>query len=263
MNVQGYQSKGGHHAVAFSYTPAAGEEPGSSFPCMGTEFSSGVDGGAAAGGGLAGMGTFLGGVGGEGGGKPSSSLPEGVAFRLKAGSGIMLNVHYLNTTETAFDGDAVVDFQFADPDPTRKIASLFINLNVGFELAPSAPTTSTIDCVAGSDVQILMMSNHMHDYGTSATTSLIPAGSTDVQILHEDKTWTFDMQFNPNYTKWPVDAPLVIHSGDTLRTTCNWDNSTDSPVKFPREMCLGVGFALTSGDKPSAPVCVMGNWLAP
>jgi len=51
-------------------------------------------------------GTFLGGIGGEG--AAGQELPEGVAFRLKAGHGVMLNVHYINTGTEPIDGDAVV-----------------------------------------------------------------------------------------------------------------------------------------------------------
>lgn len=260
LDVQGYQSAFGHHAVAFTYTPGNGEQPGSNLPCMGTEFSSGADAGGASGGSA---GSFLGAAGGADGRKSATALPDGVAFRLNRGQGVMLNVHYLNTGAQTVDGDAVVDMKFADVDPTRKIAAMFINLNGGFELPPETPTTSTIDCVAKSDVQIIMMANHMHEFGTSVSTSVERAGTGSVETLHEDPAWSYDMQFNPVYSRWPVDAPLVIHAGDTVRTTCNWNNTTTSSMKFPREMCLGVGFALTTGANPTAPVCFEGTWMQP
>lgn len=261
VQVTGYQSAYGHHAVAFTYTPGENDVLGVSFPCMGTEFNVGgsADAGSPAGGS---QGSFLGGIGGpEGNGRPSSALPEGVAFRLKKGSGVMLNVHYINTGFTDIDGEAVVDLELAPPDPSRKIASLFVNLNMGFEVAPLAQSSSTIECVAESELQIIMMSNHMHELGTSASTELVRAGGSPTEMLHEDPTWSFDMQFNPNYTHWPATAPLTIHPGDTIRTTCNWTNPGAEAVQFPREMCLGVGFALTSGDNPTAPVCAQGTWI--
>jgi hypothetical protein len=258
IDVQGYQSETGHHAVAFTYTPASGEEPGSNLPCMGTEFNSGADAGAASNGS---QGSFLGAAGAPDGTKSAGSLPPGVAFRMNKGQGVMLNVHYLNTTDQTVDGNAVVDLKFADVDPTRKIAALFVNLNTVFNLSPSSPATSTVDCVAQSDVQIIMLTNHMHEYGTHVSTELQRAGADGFETLHEDPTWTYDMQFNPEYTRWPVETPLVIHAGDTLRTTCNWNNTTSGALVFPREMCLGVGFALTSGDHPAAPACANGTWF--
>jgi hypothetical protein len=258
LDVGGYQSDFGHHAVAFTYTPAAGEQPGSNLPCMGTEFNMDPNATATA---TGSQGSFLGAVGGAGtDGKSATALPDGVAFRLNAGQGVMLNVHYLNTGDQVIDGDAVVDLKFADTDPTRKIAAMFININMGFQLPPNGPTTSTIDCVAQSDVQFIMMTNHMHEYGTSVTTEVRLAGATTFDIVHEDPVWTYDMQFNPNYSRFAVDTPFVLHTGDTLRTTCNWDNTTTNALQFPREMCLGVGFALTTGSNPTVPVCANGHW---
>ena len=40
---------------------------------------------------------------------------------------------------------------------------------------------------------------------------------------------------------------------ETIRTSCTWDNTTSSDIKFPREMCFGVGFALATGTNPTAP----------
>jgi hypothetical protein len=263
LKVSGVQSKFGHHAVAFTYTPQAGEEPGSSFPCMGTEFSAGGDplAGSTTGGGLASMGAYLGGVGGEGAGEPSSALPDGVAFRLQKGQGIMLNVHYLNTGDETIDGNAVVDVKMAEAESSRTLASMFVNLNLDFEVMPSTQTTSTIDCVAKSDIKLIMMSNHMHEFGDSATSQVIHADGS-VDELHHDATWTFDMQFNPVYSRWTVEDPYVVKAGDTVRTTCNWTNSTPNDMKFPREMCLGVGFALATGENPTAPLCANGIWVA-
>ena len=174
----------------------------------------------------------------------------------------MFNVHFINTGQTVVDGDAVLDFKFADVDPNRKIAAMFLNLNFGFNLAPETRTDSSVECTAKSDVSLIMMSNHMHEYGISATTELTRA-SGGVETLHDDPDWNFDMQFNPVYSKWSPDSPLVVHAGDVIRTRCSWMNDTANSVTFPREMCIGVGFALADGAKPVVPVCLNGSWFAP
>jgi hypothetical protein len=225
LDVGGYQSGFGHHAVAFSYPDDGTQELGTSVQCMGTEFNvdvpnSGAPSGSGSGANLGG--TFLGGIGGEGG--ENQNLPEGVAFRLKKGNGIMLNVHYLNTGTTPIDGDAVVDVKFAEVDPSRKIAAMFLNLNFGFSLPPASRIDSSIDCVAKSDVQLLMLANHMHEYGTSVKTEVVRADTGAVEVLKDDPEWTYEMQFNVEYSRWPV------------------------------------RFALASGDNPTAPACFQGNW---
>jgi hypothetical protein len=256
VDVTGAQSKLGHHAIAFAYTGDGTQEVGTVVPCMGTEFSMGEGDQANA---SLSIGGFLGGAGSNG--KSGVKLPEGVAFRLKKGEGIMLNAHYLNTTVETYDGDSVVDVKFADVDPNRNIAAMFVNVNLGFTLAPAARSTSHVDCVAGADFNMLMMTNHMHDFGSSATSEVLRVEGSATEMMHEDPTWTYEMQFNANYSTWSVAKPFVIHKGDTVRTTCNWNNERAEAVTFPREMCVGVGFVLAKGDNPHAPACINGQWL--
>ena len=106
-----------------------------------------------------------------------------------------------------------------------------------------------------------MMSNHMHEYGISATTEVVRADTGAVEVLRHDPTWEYEMQFNPLYQMWSAENPFVLRVGDTLRTSCTWHNSTEQAIAFPREMCIGAGFALASGDNPTAPVCFQGNWV--
>jgi hypothetical protein len=265
VDVRGAQSKFGHHAVAFSYTGTGSEELGKSVPCSGTEFTAGAAGGssaAASGGGLMGMGGYLGSVGGDSL-APSMKLPEGVAFRLKKGDGVLLNLHYINTGEEPIDGDAVLDLKFEEADPDRMIAALFVAINARFMLTPSVQTDSSIDCAVKSDVDIIMMANHMHEYGISASTQVLRADTGAMELLREDAAWTYDMQFNPTYTRWEVTSPFTLHAGDAIRTSCSWMNSSDASISFPREMCISAGFALAHGDNPKAPgACFNGAWIA-
>jgi len=260
MDVTGLQSAWGHHAIAFAYNDDGTQELDKSVPCMGSEFNSGegLDPSAASTESLN-VGSFLGGIAGKGG--RSVPLPEGVAFRLKKGQGIMMNVHYINTGTKTVDADSVIDVKFAEPDPKRIIAAMFVNVDLDINVQPDARGDSTVECKAGSDVQLLMMTNHMHEFGTSATTEIFRGGSGSPEMVHEDPTWTYEMQFNADYSRWTPEAPFLIHAGDTLRTTCHWANTRTDTLTFPREMCVGVGFALATGENPHAPGCIAGSWM--
>lgn len=257
LEVQGSQSKFGHHAVAFSYVPSDGDQVGTEIKCMtgSNEFTTGTTAGGAA----LSAGGYLGGVG------PSATqvaaLPDGVAFRLKKGQGVMLNLHYINTSDQPIDGNAYIDLKIADADPARLIAAIFINFNGSFSLPPNAQTDSTQDCVAKSDVNIIMMSDHMHEWGSHGSTEVVRADTGAVEMLREDPTWTADMVNAPTFSRWTTDSPFVLHAGDTLRTNCSWNNTTTDTIAFPREMCVSAGFALASGDNPKAPACLNGNWV--
>ena len=241
LDVQGYQSHYGHHAVAYAST--ANTPVGSTGPCSEEDAVA--------------QGTFLGGVGGEGGG--GVKLPEGVAFRLPKGSSILLNTHFLNTGAKPIEGRSVLDFKFAEVTPTRKVASLFSNVNMGFKIAAQATARATADCTLPRDIDFLIFHNHMHDFGTHAITNVVRKQNPAPELVHRDDTWTYEMQFRAVVTDWPLDHPFRVAAGDTLHTECNWANTTGETLTFPREMCVGVGYFLSEGS--SAPVCIDGQWI--
>jgi hypothetical protein len=241
LDAQGYQSAFGHHAVAFAST--ADVAVGSSGPCTEKENLSG---------------SYLGGVGGEGGG--GVALPEGVAFRLLKGNSILLNVHFLNTGKTAVDGQSVVDFKFAEVAPGRKVASLFANGNTKFKVGPNAKVQATAECPIGREIDFILFTNHMHDYGASAVTRLLRASAFEMELVHDDPAWTYEMQFKANYSQWSVEKPLHLVPGDKLVTDCTWMNDSGESVGFPREMCFGIGYFLTDGNGPT-PTCADGRWF--
>ena len=239
LDVGGHQSLGGHHAVAYASTNSAAEF-GTSTPCGDVDNIT--------------QGAFLGGIGGEAGG--GVKLPPGVAFRLRKGSSIMLNTHFINPTDREIDGYSVVDFKFAEVSEERTIAAMFVNGSGTFQLAPHADTDTTATCAMTSEMKFILFTNHMHEHGASAITEILRKDGS-VELAHEDPSWTYEMQFKAVYSKWPLDEPLRVMPGDTIRTRCTWRNDTDQEVGFPREMCFGVGFFLSDGK--SAPVCLDGS----
>lgn len=239
LKVDGYQSKFGHHVVAFATTVKA--PLGTSRLCQGDDNLAT---------------TFLGAIGGETG--AGNVLPDGVAFRLAKGNAIMLNTHFLNTGEKTIDGSAVLDIKFAEVDPNRQVAGFFINIDMGFTLPPNATTQADTECTFGRDIQFFSFANHMHDYGKDALTDVTRTTGA-VETIRDDPAWSYEMQFNANYTKWNLDSPYVIAKGDKLHTHCEWRNTSASDVTFPREMCIGVGFYLADGGP--APTCFNGMWL--
>lgn len=241
LDVQGFQSAFGHHAVAYAST--SNSPVGSSGPCTDEETVQ--------------QGSFLGSVGGEGTG--GVKLPDGVAFRLPKGSSILLNVHFLNTSAMSAVGHSILDFKFAEVSPARKIASLFANGNLGFTIPANSTGHASADCTLPRDIEFILFSNHMHDHGTSALTHIARGHGGSVEGVHVDPSWTYEMQFKAEFAQWPLDRPLRIAAGDILHTECNWANATAEAIAFPREMCIGFGYFLSDGR--SSPVCMDGHWI--
>lgn len=238
LEVGGYQSAFGHHAVAYATT--AGKPVGTSGPCGADETMSGG---------------FLGGIGGEG--TTGVVLPDNVGFRLGTGKGILLNTHFINTGTETVDGHIVLDVKFADVDPARMIASLLTNATLSISVPAGSSATADAVCTVPRPFDFVMFGNHMHDHGTSVVSTVLRADGSSA-IIHEDQTWTRDMQFNAPLGQWPSTAPFHVASGETIRTHCTWENPTADALAFPSEMCIGFGFFLS--DVSTSPVCIDGTW---
>jgi hypothetical protein len=224
LSVEGYQSKFGHHSIAYATTA---EVPlGTSRPCQEADLMSGA---------------FLGGIGGEAG--TDIGLPDGVAFRLPKGNGILLNTHFLNVSTETVTGHTVLDILFSEVDESRRVANMFVNITFNFQIGARAEAQALAERTMTNDMDFIMFTNHMHDYGARAITELTRADGSVMQV-HEDPSWNYEMQFNANYSRWDVAQPLRMNKGDVLRTRCEWANPTDAALAFPREMCVGVGFYL-------------------
>jgi hypothetical protein len=224
LAVEGYQSTFGHHSIAYATT--ADLPVGTTRPCQEADMMSGA---------------FLGGIGGEAG--TDIGLPDGVAFRLPKGNGILLNTHFLNVSNETITGDTVLDIKFSEVDLNRRVANMFVNITFNFEVGARGRGEALAERTMGDDLEFIMFTNHMHDYGARAITELTRADGS-VELVHEDPSWTYEMQFNANYSRWDLAQPLRMNKGDVIRTRCEWENPTDAALAFPREMCVGVGFYL-------------------
>lgn len=228
VEVNGVQSMGGHHALVYATT--MGEAPGT------TRLWKEEDQLSA---------RLMGGIGGEGG--ANVSLPAGIVFRVRKGSYILIQTHYLNAGDKPIVGRTVIDLLLTPSDPAHRVASMMSNATLAVNLAPHQETGMDVYCNVQKDLQFLMISNHMHDWGTSSLTEFTdPQGAT--HMLKNDVTWSGDLALNPVWTKFPVDAPGVVPKGSMLHTHCTWNNGTDAAIKFPKEMCVFFGFVLNEND---------------
>ncbi|MCZ6767178.1 MAG: hypothetical protein O7D32_09640, partial [bacterium] len=71
------------------------------------------------------------------------TFPTGVAMRLPADSGLDLNSHFVNRSNTPFDGEVVVNLHTVPLEQVQRVAEpLFLNHNT-FELPPKQVTTES------------------------------------------------------------------------------------------------------------------------
>jgi hypothetical protein len=231
LAVRGAQSKLGHHVVLYATMDA--EAVGTTRPCTSAD--------------MAEM-RFLGFVAGEAGPSSAGVLPDGVVVRVPAGMALLANVHFVNASRAPIDGQAAIDVRLADADPSRTTAGFFVNTTLKLDVKPMQRATSDVVCKAPRDLPMLLMANHMHGAGTSASTEVIHAdGSSDALVV--DPAWSTEQEFDPAWTRWPLASPFLIRAGETVHTRCTWENATGTELEFPDEMCAGLGFFLGDGSQ--------------
>jgi hypothetical protein len=237
MDVQGGQTKGGHHA---SLTASSAIEPvGTVRPqVIADQFSA----------------TLLGAVGGEGQGGGAFSKPDNYAFRVNKGEGLYLQTHYINTSTDPLRVRSYVDVKFAKPSSDHVVLSMLAVGTVKNQLAPASETTMTLDCITQQDLSLVMFTNHMHEYGKAVRTEAVLADGS-VSVIKDDPVWKTEWVANSNYT-YRFQDPVTIPKGSNLRTQCTWQNTTARELAFPDEMCAFVAF-LPGGD---AITCLDGVW---
>ena len=123
----------------------------------------------------------------------------------------------------------------------RKVCT-FVALDyccLNFELPPASVTSIVGDCKPTREMTILGGMPHMHELGREFDQVVIRADGTEVPFIHL-AGWSFEAQLI-------YDTPLVLRPGDTLRTTCVFDNPHEETVRSgPRttdEMCFNFLYA--------------------
>lgn len=182
--------------------------------------------------------------------------PGGGAIEFPAGVGaevpapddwLILQAHYWNATALtdAFDGSGLTACTTTDPmESTAAIIKLGTS---GFRIPARTndyPVVSDCDVPTGiDDITVVGAAPHMHQIGQRIDTTIFRGGAMDrPDDLITVDPWDFNTQGFLSF-----DEPVVIRGGDLLRTTCVYDNPSDSEVRSGErtedEMCFNFLYA--------------------
>jgi hypothetical protein len=216
VQSRGYQSKTGHHALLME-VPGAEDRLGQSHECNDSDMTDA---------------RFL--AGGSDG-AAQFKIPDGVGFRIKPASVLMVQSHWINTSANVMRGQTVFNVKVLPPVPTRQAAQLFATFTLNVTLPARGPSKAHAECKVEQDIQFFALGGHAHEYGKHVRLSV--GGNTIY-----DQDWQPHYQSDPPLNYYEVSAPFVMHKGDVLSVDCDYLNTTDSEIRFPREMCVGEGF---------------------
>jgi hypothetical protein len=148
----------------------------------------------------------------------------------------MLEVHYYNGT-----GQSVPDRSGVEVCVTKQLRKNAATVSwLGTQsiiLGANAPGTAGSICNPNKGmwpITILRTWPHMHKYGRRMKTEITRAGGQKQMLINEP----FDFDYQKGY---PANPPVVLNQGDSLATTCDFQNTSSSVVTFgpntEQEMC--------------------------
>jgi hypothetical protein len=172
-------------------------------------------------------------------------MPVGVGLQLPppgSGHGLLLEVHYFNTGDSADDSTGFDVCTAKTPRPhTAGIGMLGAS---DFVLPPAQATDVQNTCTLQfkGDVHVFRSLPHMHARGVAMDTVIQrAAGGTDVMM---------NTPFDFNHQVM-LETPAVVHPSDSLVTTCHYVNDTDnfisSGFSTGEEMCVHFVYAWPAG----------------
>jgi len=179
-------------------------------------------------------------------GGQNAVLPADVGLELPAPDGwLILQVHYWNVAGITGSMDSSGVAMCTTNTPRANEAAIMWLGSIDISIPPRAMGhTVTGNCPSSvtnflpEPMYILGNGPHMHELGTEFTTTLFRGGDRgSAETLAHVDPWDFNSQ-----TFYWHDEPIVLNPGDSLETTCVYDNPGDSTVTFGErtedEMCF-------------------------
>jgi hypothetical protein len=197
---------------------------------------------------------LLGATGGHGAAE-TPTLPTNYGVELPAGAQLVINHHWINTSDHPVKGQAMMLARRLAAGGDTIMAGTMAMIGLGWQIPASSKFEYQTACKYDSDVPYVMAIGHMHEYGQHVRIDVDRADGTTESLI--DEVWNADSATTAGGGKiFTLDNPFTINKGDTARLSCDWANGTAAAIEFPREMCVFFGYTIGASH-----VCANGSWL--
>lgn len=229
--IAGYNSMGSHHIIL--YTTSVSQIP-NTHVCADDEMV---------------YLSMVGGTGGDAALSPEQTLPDGLVRRVTGGTQLVIQTHWINTSDEPIDGQAAFNVRYDRINPDKTPTDFMALMNTQFELKPGA-THAEVDCTFKDAVNIWQLAGHQHSMGKHIKIAF--NGNTLV-----DDDWKNEWSFNPKFLDFTA-GPMRTQPGDKIHIECDWMNTGTETVRFPSEMCGAVAQYYPANGQL---ICFNGSWL--
>lgn len=155
-------------------------------------------------------------------GQPPEILAPGQAKLIKAGSDLVLEIHY-TTNGRASEDRSKFGLVFAKQPPKERVLTLSAT-NGKFKIPPGDPNYKVdAEFELGTTVKLLGLHPHMHGRGKDFEYRIVyPTGETETLLQVPRYNWHWQLWYT-------LTKPLVLPKGTKIECTAHFDNSPNNP----------------------------------
>jgi hypothetical protein len=155
-------------------------------------------------------------------GQPAEILKPGQAKLVKAGSDLVLEVHYM-PNGTATTDQTKVGLVFAKTPPKQRVLTLSA-VNGTFKIPPGDPNYRVdASFEVATEVTLDSLHPHMHTRGKDFEYRIVfPNGETQTLLRVPHYNWRWQLWYN-------LAQPIVLPKGTRIECTAHFDNSAANP----------------------------------
>jgi hypothetical protein len=155
------------------------------------------------------------------------ALDPGIGLLLKAGSRVVVQVHYHPSGRASADQTSL-GFYLAPPGSVQHRMLAIPVVNTDFTIPANAPAypvtaTLTIPAILGVTGNVIQLGPHMHWLGTQIGIDLVHPDQSTTPLIYIGN-WDFNWQ-----GMYTLTTPIPFGVGDTLQVSSVFDNSADNP----------------------------------
>jgi hypothetical protein len=170
-------------------------------------------------------------------------LPHRVAYTFAPNQMVKLEMHYLNSSDTAQNVMATVDFYAAEAGTIDHEASILFTGSPDVSLMPGETKTlhqffKVPDYLDLSKSKIFAITGHTHKLGTNVSVRVGPSKDGPMTEVYAPSPFKWDEPETKAYNGDPFSIPV----GGGLDFECSWTNTTNQQVGFGEsatdEMCF-------------------------
>lgn len=199
------------------------------------------------------------------------TLPDGVAFNIAPDQMIRIELHYINTSDADETIQASTTFHTVPAAEVEDEAGFVFMGTANIDLPPHQMTTVgpvyfPLQKTGLDDAHFFAITGHTHKLGLDVQVATAPSeGGADTPV-YDVENFNWDEPATIFYN----DAPFQVPADGGFRFSCDYNNTTDSPVSFgestKEEMCFFWAYYYPSEgsklciDYPgTGPICVDAN----